>query len=137
MVARSDHLFSAPTDFLGNDDLPSLGGETPLDVALTEGAAIGYRGFEQSWNEFAWAHLVAEHFGTVHHDVAIDADDFWRAVPEVVRHQDEVASGPVSVPLYVVYNSQPGSGDPLVLPQLLTAGVVHDAFSALQDRDLN
>jgi inosose dehydratase len=29
-----------------NDDLPSLGGETPLEVALREGAAIGYRGFE-------------------------------------------------------------------------------------------
>ncbi len=29
-----------------NDDLPSLGGETPLDVALTEGRAIGYKGFE-------------------------------------------------------------------------------------------
>ena len=29
-----------------NDDLPSLGGETPLEVALSEGARIGYRGFE-------------------------------------------------------------------------------------------
>ncbi len=29
-----------------NDDLPSLGGETPLEVALQEGSAIGYRGFE-------------------------------------------------------------------------------------------
>jgi inosose dehydratase len=29
-----------------NDDLPSLGGETPLDTALTEGRAIGYEGFE-------------------------------------------------------------------------------------------
>lgn len=29
-----------------NDDLPSLGGETPLERALSEGAAIGYRGFE-------------------------------------------------------------------------------------------
>lgn len=29
-----------------NDDLPSLGGETPLETALREGAAIGYRGFE-------------------------------------------------------------------------------------------
>lgn len=29
-----------------NDDLPSLGGETPLETALSEGAAIGYRGFE-------------------------------------------------------------------------------------------
>lgn len=29
-----------------NDDLPSLGGETPLETALTEGRAIGYEGFE-------------------------------------------------------------------------------------------
>ena len=29
-----------------NDDLPSLGGETPLEVALTEGKSIGYQGFE-------------------------------------------------------------------------------------------
>jgi inosose dehydratase len=29
-----------------NDDLPSLGGEIPLDVALAEGKAIGYEGFE-------------------------------------------------------------------------------------------
>ena len=29
-----------------NDDLPWLGGDTPLDVALSEGKAIGYRGFE-------------------------------------------------------------------------------------------
>ncbi len=29
-----------------NDDLPSLGGETPLSTALAEGRAIGYEGFE-------------------------------------------------------------------------------------------
>ncbi len=29
-----------------NDDLPSLGGETPLEVALSEGKTIGYQGFE-------------------------------------------------------------------------------------------
>ena len=29
-----------------NDDLPRLGGETPLEVALAEGKAIGYQGFE-------------------------------------------------------------------------------------------
>jgi inosose dehydratase len=29
-----------------NDDLPSLGGETPLEVALAEGAGIGFTGFE-------------------------------------------------------------------------------------------
>lgn len=29
-----------------NDDLPSLGGETPLETALSEGKRIGYDGFE-------------------------------------------------------------------------------------------
>lgn len=29
-----------------NDDLPELGGDTPLDTALREGAEIGYEGFE-------------------------------------------------------------------------------------------
>jgi inosose dehydratase len=29
-----------------NDDMPALGGETPLDTALAEGKAIGYEGFE-------------------------------------------------------------------------------------------
>lgn len=29
-----------------NDDMPSLGGETPLETALKEGKAIGYEGFE-------------------------------------------------------------------------------------------
>lgn len=29
-----------------NDDLPALGGETPLETALAEGAEIGYEGFE-------------------------------------------------------------------------------------------
>jgi inosose dehydratase len=29
-----------------NDDLPSLGGETPLETALAEGREIGYAGFE-------------------------------------------------------------------------------------------
>jgi len=29
-----------------NDDLPALGGETPLETALAEGRAIGYEGFE-------------------------------------------------------------------------------------------
>jgi thiol:disulfide interchange protein len=39
------------------------------------------------------------------------------------------AFGRAGVPLYLVYNSKPGSTEPLVLPQLLTAGVVQSAFS--------
>ncbi len=43
--------------------------------------------------------------------------------------------GRAGVPLYVVYNSKPGSATPVVLPQLLTPGIVQDVFSDLPDRD--
>ncbi len=36
--------------------------------------------------------------------------------------------GRAGVPLYVVYNGTPGAATPKVLPQLLTAGVVREAF---------
>jgi thiol:disulfide interchange protein DsbD len=42
--------------------------------------------------------------------------------------------GRAGVPLYVVYNSKPGSA-PQVLPQLLTAGIVETAFADLPSRD--
>ena len=48
-----------------NDDLPSLGGETPLATALSEGRKIGYAGFELG-NKFprepeALRRVLAEH----------------------------------------------------------------------------
>jgi thiol:disulfide interchange protein DsbD len=46
------------------------------------------------------------------------------------------AFGRAGVPLYVVYNAKSGSKEPIVLPQLLTAGVVRDAFTDLPDRVL-
>jgi thiol:disulfide interchange protein/DsbC/DsbD-like thiol-disulfide interchange protein len=39
------------------------------------------------------------------------------------------AFGRAGVPLYVVYNSRPGTTEPLVLPQLLTPSIVQSAFS--------
>jgi thiol:disulfide interchange protein DsbD len=46
------------------------------------------------------------------------------------------AFGRAGVPLYLVYNSKPGSAQPLVLPQLLTATIVREAFVDLPDRNL-
>jgi hypothetical protein len=40
------------------------------------------------------------------------------------------------VPLYVVYNAKPGASEPQVLPQLLTAHIVHDAFAELPGHNL-
>ena len=39
------------------------------------------------------------------------------------------AFGRAGVPLYVVYNSKPGSSEPVILPQLLTPAVVQAAFA--------
>jgi thiol:disulfide interchange protein/DsbC/DsbD-like thiol-disulfide interchange protein len=52
------------------------------------------------------------------------------AITEALAH-----FGRAGVPLYVVYNGKPGSTAPVVLPQLLSAGVVESAFAALPDRD--
>ena len=41
--------------------------------------------------------------------------------------------GRAGVPLYVVYNSKPGSSAPVVLPQLLTASIVQSAFADLPE----
>ena len=43
--------------------------------------------------------------------------------------------GRAGVPLYVVYNSKPGSTTPVVLPQLLTASIVQSVFADLPNRD--
>jgi thiol:disulfide interchange protein DsbD len=37
--------------------------------------------------------------------------------------------GRAGVPLYVVYNSKPGATEPLVLPQILTAGAIQSVFA--------
>ncbi|HWJ34924.1 MAG TPA: protein-disulfide reductase DsbD domain-containing protein [Steroidobacteraceae bacterium] len=44
--------------------------------------------------------------------------------------------GRAGVPLYVVYNAKPGSSEPLLLPQLLTANIVREAFADLPNHDL-
>jgi thiol:disulfide interchange protein/DsbC/DsbD-like thiol-disulfide interchange protein len=41
------------------------------------------------------------------------------------------AFGRAGVPLYVAYNSKPGSAEPVVLPQILTAGIVRDTFAGV------
>jgi thiol:disulfide interchange protein/DsbC/DsbD-like thiol-disulfide interchange protein len=42
--------------------------------------------------------------------------------------------GRAGVPLYVVYNSKPGVSEPVILPQILTAGVVQAAFADIPGR---
>ena len=53
-------------------------------------------------NEFSYARQIAKQFGTNHHEVVINDDDFIRLFPKVIYHQDEPLADPVSFPLYYV-----------------------------------
>ncbi len=59
--------------------------------------------------------------------VTLMKGDWTNRDPAITRAL--AAFGRAGVPLYVVYNSKPGSSAPVVLPQLLTAGIVQSAFA--------
>jgi thiol:disulfide interchange protein len=61
--------------------------------------------------------------------VTLMKGDWTNRDPAITRAL--TAFGRAGVPLYVVYNSKPGSTEPVVLPQLLTANIVRDAFAAV------
>jgi thiol:disulfide interchange protein len=65
----------------------------------------------------------------IFHDkkVVLMKGDWTNRDPSITHALSEF--GRAGVPLYVVYNSKKGSSEPLVLPQILTAGVVQSAFA--------
>jgi thiol:disulfide interchange protein/DsbC/DsbD-like thiol-disulfide interchange protein len=65
--------------------------------------------------------------------VALMKGDWTNRDPAITKALAEF--GRAGVPLYLVYNSKPGSTEPLVLPQLLTAGVVQSAFANTPNHD--
>jgi inosose dehydratase len=96
-----------------NDDLPSLGGETPLETALAEGKAIGYEGFElgnkfpkdgpslkAKLDEFGLACVSGWYSGFLAHDT-VDAE-----IERCVAHMSKLQFNGVKV---VVYGEVAGS----------------------------
>jgi inosose dehydratase len=96
-----------------NDDLPSLGGETPLETALAEGREIGYEGFElgnkfpkdgpalkAKLDEFGLACVSGWYSGFLAHD-SVDAE-----IARCVAHMSKLQHNGVKV---VVYGEVAGS----------------------------
>src|SRR5262249_48135798 len=54
------------------------------------------------YDERPFARLVADYYGTDHHEVAISNKDFASALPSCVWHLEEPVADPASVPLYYV-----------------------------------
>ncbi len=53
-------------------------------------------------NELQWAHRVAKHFGTDHHEVMVDEKAMREYLPSLVFSQDEPIADWVCIPLYFV-----------------------------------
>ena len=57
---------------------------------------------EREANELEYARLVADRFGTDHHEITITPEQFFEALPNLVWHEDEPIGFIASVPLYFV-----------------------------------
>src|SRR4029077_18279471 len=57
---------------------------------------------ERAFNEIAYARQVAQAIGAQSHEVVIDDNDFFNALPRLLWHEDEPIAHPSSVPLYFV-----------------------------------
>ncbi len=57
---------------------------------------------DRAFNELGYAREVAQAIGAVSHEIVIDDQDFFGALPKLVWHEDEPIAHPSSVPLYFV-----------------------------------
>jgi len=58
-------------------------------------------GFEDFWdNELETGRVVANHFGTDHHEVLLTPETFWESLDTVIYAVDEPLADPTTVPLY-------------------------------------
>lgn len=62
--------------------------------------SVGFK--EREANEFNFARIVAEKFGTEHREITITPDEFFEALPSLIWHEDEPLGFEASVPLYFV-----------------------------------
>ncbi|MDP9084679.1 MAG: thioredoxin family protein [Pseudomonadota bacterium] len=65
--------------------------------------------------------------------IALMKGDWTNRDPAITKALAEF--GRAGVPLYVVYNSKPGSTEPVILPQLLTANIVRSVFANTPSHD--
>ena len=54
------------------------------------------------YDERSYAQLIAERFGTDHHEVLVDEGDMLDFLPRMIHHQDEPTADPTSIPQHFV-----------------------------------
>ena len=69
-------------------------------VGALQSFSVGFD--EPEANELPFARLVARAFGTQHHEVTVNAEEFFDALPALSWHRDSPLTFPASIPLYFV-----------------------------------
>lgn len=62
--------------------------------------SVGYE--EEAYSELRFARAVAEHLGSLHHEVRVGREAFFETLPALIWHEDEPLTWPSSVSLYFV-----------------------------------
>jgi asparagine synthase (glutamine-hydrolysing) len=62
--------------------------------------SVGYS--EQNYSELPYAHTVAQHINSIHHEVFVSRQHFFAALPKLIWHEDEPIVWPSSVALFFV-----------------------------------
>ena len=73
---------------------------TKLRGSSIETFSVGYN--EQVFSELPYARTVAQHIDSVHHEVHVSREQFFKALPKLIWHEDEPLAWPSSVALYFV-----------------------------------
>lgn len=53
-------------------------------------------------NEFSYARMVAERYGTIHHEILIGEDDYLEKMEEIIRYKDAPLGVPNEIPLAIM-----------------------------------
>src|SRR5947199_5136915 len=62
--------------------------------------SVGYG--EEAYSELPYAREVAQHIGSLHHEVQLRRHEFFESLPKLIWHEDEPIVWPSSVSLYFV-----------------------------------
>jgi asparagine synthase (glutamine-hydrolysing) len=73
---------------------------TKLRREPIETFSVGYE--EEAFSELSYARAVSKHIGSSHHEVRVDFQQFFDALPKLIWHEDEPLVWPSSVSLYFV-----------------------------------
>ena len=71
-------------------------------AAKVQTFSVGYAGKASGFNELNYAKRVADHLGTQHHELILDANSSMELLPRIIWHYDEPHGEPTSVLVYLL-----------------------------------